>query len=148
MLQVKDALTAARIRLLTIGVDRRLTEAASLLADGGRRMVVVCNNAGAMVGVLTRGDIVRQIGDCTGCACMAECAYVMSADVISCRAEQWLRDVWLMMNERGLVDVPIINNEGEPIGLLTARDALELLLSETLYEEKIVIDYITRVGYH
>ena len=147
MLQIKDLLATARMRLLTIGADHQLTEAASLLSEPGRRMVVVCNRLGEMVGVLTRTDVVRQIRNCHGCACMAECATVMSADVCFCRPEHWVRDVWSMMKDRGFVDVPIADSEGKPIGLVTARDALEMLLLETEYNDKMLIDYIMCVGY-
>jgi CBS-domain-containing membrane protein len=47
----------ARSRLFLIEDGRPLTDAASLLADTTRHMVVVCNRTGTMVGVVTRTDI-------------------------------------------------------------------------------------------
>jgi CBS-domain-containing membrane protein len=134
-------------RLLVIGDDRQLTEAASLLSDDIRHMVVVCDRTGAMAGVITRTDIVRQIRHCQGCACTTACTDVMTRNVISCKADDWLHEVWSIMKENGLHTVPVVDTERKPIGLLFARDAFEMLLSEVEYEEELLKEYVMCVGY-
>ena len=147
MIRVQNILPKARDRLLLIGDDRQLTEAASLLSEPNRHMVVVCNDTGVMVGVVTRTDIVRQIQHCQGCACTTACTMVMSTQVISCQPDDRLDDVWSTMKDKGLQSVPIVDGQGKPIGLLSAADALELLLSEVEYEEELLKDYVMCVGY-
>ncbi|MGX7875525.1 CBS domain-containing protein [Mesorhizobium sp. ORM6] len=58
MMRIENLLAKVRDRLLVIGDDRQLTEAASLLSDDTRHMVVVCDSGGGMAGVITRTDIV------------------------------------------------------------------------------------------
>ena len=41
----------------------------------------------------------------------------------------------------------MVDAERKPIGLLFARDALEMLLSEVEYEEELLRDYVMCVGY-
>ena len=147
MIRVDNLLAKVRDRLILIGDDRQLTEAASLLSDTTRHMVVVCDRSGAMVGVITRTDIVRQIRHCQGCACTTACTAVMTRNVVSCEPKDWLHEVWSTMKERGLHSVPVVDAEGKPIGLLFARDALEMLLSEVEYEEDLLRDYVMCVGY-
>jgi CBS domain-containing protein len=147
MIRIDNLLAKVRDRLLLIGEDRQLTEAASLLSDDTRHMVVVCDRSGAMVGIITRTDIVRQIRYCQGCACTTACTAVMTRNVISCKAKDWLHEVWSTMKEKGLQSVPVIDAERKPIGLLFARDALEMLLSEVEHEEELLRDYVMCVGY-
>lgn len=147
MIRIENLLATARDRLLVIGDDRQLTEAASLLSDDARHMVIVCDGIGAMVGVITRTDVVRQIRHCQGCACTTACTAVMTRNVVSCEANDWLHEVWSTMKERGLHSVPVVDVERKPIGLLLARDALEMLLSEVEYEEELLKDYVMCVGY-
>jgi len=147
MIRIDNLLEKTRDRLLLIGDDRQLTEAASLLSDDARHMVVVCDSVGVMVGIITRTDIVRQIRHCQGCACTTACTAVMTRNVVSCESGDWLHEVWSTMKERGLQSVPVADAERKPIGLLFARDALEMLLSEVEYEEELLRDYVMCVGY-
>ena len=62
-----DAVT--RSRLITISANALLVDAAKLLSDTQISLIVVCNTDGAMVGVITKTDIVREIGRCGESAC-------------------------------------------------------------------------------
>ena len=53
---------ATRSRLLTVTVDTLLREVARLLSSEQISLVVVCDQAGLMVSVVTKTNIVRQIG--------------------------------------------------------------------------------------
>lgn len=147
MKRVDSMLPAIRQRRLVIGHGQQLTEAAALLSDDARHMAVVCDTYGMMVGVVTRTDIVRQIQHCQGCACTTMCADVMTKEVITCRPDQILKDVWSTMKQNRLLCVPVVDAERKPLGLLFASDALEALLSEVEYEEELLKDYVMCVGY-
>ena len=92
---------ATRSRLLTVAVDTLLREVARLLSSTQISLVVVCDQAGAMAGVVTKTDIVRQIGHCEGAACTSTAADIMTKDVTFCRATDCLSDVLAMMQARG-----------------------------------------------
>ena len=147
MIRVESILPIARDRLLTIHARVQLTEAAESLTQSARHMVVVCDDARRMVGVVTRTDVVRQIGHCQGCACTTACATVMTRKVFWCRPDDWLHEVWAVMKDKGLRSVPIVDSERRPLGLLSARDALEMLLSEVVHEEELLKDYVMSGGY-
>jgi CBS domain-containing protein len=144
---IESVLPKAHDRLVTIGMDAPLTEAAEFLFDPGCRMVVVCDPVGTMVGVITRTDIIRQIRQCQGCSCAMRCATIMTRHVICCRPDDCLDDVWAVMKERQLHSVPVVDSMRRPIGLLSAREALEALLTAVEYEEGLLKDYVMAVGY-
>ena len=147
MTSVEKMIPVARERLVTIRDDAPLAEAAGFLDGRHINLVVVCDKAGFMVGIITRTDIVRRMSICTGCSCTATAATVMTRDVVSCRPRDLLQDVWSIMKERKLLHVPIVAEDSRPLGVINARDALFALLEETQYEEALLRDYVTGIGY-
>ncbi len=145
---VEGILPAARERLITIGDDAPLIAAAKLLRDLDADLVVVHDCDGVLAGVITKTDIVRQISHCQGAGCMAAASVVMTQAVIYCRPDNLLHEIWLVMKERHLKNIPILDRESRPIGVLNARDALEALLGELEYEEVLLREYVMCVGYH
>lgn len=72
----------------------------------------------------------------------------MTRTVILCRLSDLLHDVWSIMKERGLKNIPVVGQDSRPIGVINARDVLEVLLEEVEYEELLLREYVTCVGYH
>jgi CBS domain-containing protein len=135
-------------RLATINAGSPLREAADLMSRPRTDFVVVCDDDGAMVGVLTKTDIVRHVRHCVGEGCAAARAdTIMTRDVVACRPGDVLHDVWTMMKERGLRCIPVLDQGRKPIGIIHGLDALQSLLSEVEYEETLLRDYVMDVGY-
>ena len=145
---VERLLPAARERLIMIGDDAPLIAAAALLRDLDADLVVVRDADGLLAGVITKTDVVRQMSHCHGAACMAAASAVMTQAVIYCRPDSLLREIWLIMKERHLKNIPILDRNSRPIGVLDARDALEALLEEVELEENLLQEYVMCVGYH
>jgi CBS domain-containing protein len=147
MIRVEKIVPVARERLVTIRDDSPLTEAAKFLDGKHINLVVVCDGSGAMVGIVTRTDVVRQMAFCQGCGCTAAAAAVMTRKVTSCRPSDLLHDVWSIMKEKKLLHVPIVSDDLRPLGVINARDALLVLLEGAEYEEGLLRDYVVGIGY-
>jgi CBS domain-containing protein len=147
MILVETILPVARERLVTIGDDAPLTEAAKFLDGRHINLVVVCDKRGAMVGVITRTDIVRQISLCVGCGCTAPAATVMTKGIIYCRLSDSLEEVWSIMKERKLLHVPIVGEDLRPLRVINARDALLVLLEGSEHDSSLMRDYVMGIGY-
>jgi CBS domain-containing protein len=145
---VDDLLPVARAALVTIADDARLIEAAQLLRAARTNLIVVINKRGAMVGVMAKTDIIGQISQCEGHSCITAAAIAMTPDVVSCRPGDRLHDVWLVMKQRGLKHIPVIGQDGRPMGILNAHDVIEALLREVQDEATLLRDYVACVGYH
>jgi CBS domain-containing protein len=145
---VEGMLPTARKRLVTIGVDAPLIDAAKLLRELHTDLVVVCSCDELLAGVITKTDLVRQMSQCQGSGCAAAASTVMTRTVILCHPNDLLHDIWSIMKERGLKNIPVVGEDSRPIGVLNARDALEVLLEEAEYEEQLLRDYVMCVGYH
>lgn len=144
---VARMLPIASDRLVTIRDDDPLIEAATLLRDLDCDLIVVCSSDEMLAGVITKTDIVRQISHCDGAGCMTVASAVMTRTVILCRPDAPLHDIWSVMKERRLKNIPIVDEGVRPLGVLNARDALEALLEEVEHEEVLLREYVMCVGY-
>lgn len=145
MILVEHLLFSARERLETVSHDAALVEAARRLG-ASIDLVAVCDSESRLVGVVTKSDVVKRIGECQGASCAAPVAAAMTNNVICRRAGDWLRDTWSVMRESGLKNVPVVDEDGRPIGIVAARDAFEALLTDVEHEKTLLRDYVACVG--
>lgn len=141
-------LANARDRLVVIQSDERLTAVATQLGDPNIRLVIVCAAGGKMVGVISRTDIVRRIGQCTGCTCTETVQSAMVDKVLACRSSEPLDNVWKRMKDSGCSHLPVLDDAGRPVGILSAQDVLVSLLADQSRKEAVLLDYVRGVGYH
>jgi signal-transduction protein with cAMP-binding, CBS, and nucleotidyltransferase domain len=144
---IEAVLAVASKRLVTMQLTAPLVDAAKLLSETNTALVVVCDPEGRMSGVVTKSDVVKQISHCQGCSCTTMVAEVMTKEIIACQPGQSLYDVWLLMKDKRLKQIPICNPLFEPLGVLYANEALEVLLRDVEYEELLLRDYVMGVGY-
>jgi CBS domain-containing protein len=139
-------LPAAREKLFTIAYDAPLTEAANFLREG-TDLVIVCGPTGLAAGVITKTDVVGQMSRCQGASCTMAASLAMTRDVVVCRPSELLQDVWKRMRDRKLKNIPIVDEDSRPMGVLHARDILQVLLEESEDEESMLRDYVMGIGY-
>jgi CBS domain-containing protein len=144
---IERVLPEARTRLVTVASDALVTEVATLLA-GEHDLVIVCGASGAMEGVISKTDLVRLLGQCHVDVCMMPASRAMTKNVVHCRPTDLLQAVWSLMKQRGLRHIPVIDRESRPVGVISARDALQALLTEVKDEEALLREYVTGGGYH
>jgi CBS domain-containing protein len=146
VLIVEHLLPKARKMLVTVADDASLIEVAKLLR-AGTDLVIVCDLAGRISGVISKTDVVEQITQCQGADCLTPRELVMTRDVILCEPTDLLHDVLTRMKARDLKHVPVVDTEFRPIGVLHARDILQALLSESENEDAMLRDYVMGIGY-
>lgn len=143
---VESLLPVARERLVTIANDASLVEVAKLLR-AGTDIVIVCDSEGLLTGVITKTDVVGQISQCQGASCSTAASSAMTHDVVLCQAGDLLEDVWARMKDRSLKNIPVVDQDSHPVGVINARDMLQALLKESVNEEAMMRDYVMGIGY-
>lgn len=144
---VKKIAGLARSRLVTIGADTLLVQVAKMLSDAHISLVIVCDSNGVMVGVITKTDIVQQIGVSCESINVAVAKEVMTPAVTSCRPTDSLLDVLAKMEKLGLTHIPVIGDDFKPSGVINSGDALRALMADDKYEAALLRDYVMGVGY-
>lgn len=147
MTSIRELLPVAQRRLVTIQDTGPVIEAARLLGETDTTLVVVCDAAGLICGVVSKADIVRQISHCTGCSCTENVSDIMTRNVIACHPDDRLIDVWETIREKQLKQIPVHDADRHPLGLLYATDALETLFRQVEHQEVLLRDYVMGTGY-
>ena len=139
--------TVARSRLLTVVADALLVEVAGLLSGAQISVVVVCDAAGAAVGVITETTLVRRLGLGQVDFFTTQARNVMTTEFTACAPQDLLSDVLAMMHTRGLIHVLLLGADRHPLGVLNARDGLRALLAAGNHEEALLRNYVMGIGY-
>ncbi|MFI0842883.1 CBS domain-containing protein [Mesorhizobium sp. IMUNJ23232] len=132
-------------RLAVIGLDAGLQTAAQWLSRPGVGLVVVCDGKGGAAGVLTKSDLVRHLA---GSTCSAPpVSELMSRSVATCSPSDDVHDVWQTMAARSLQNIPVVDGGRKPLGILDIRDAMKALFEQEQMEERMLVNYVTGIGY-
>ena len=147
-----DAATSAR--LAVISFDATLRAAALCLSRPGIGLVIVCSDAGAAAGVLTKSDLIRHLSRAgaadappTQPMTLPIVSQLMTRPVVSCEPGDDVYKVWQTMTQRKLQNIPVLGTDRKPVGTLDIRDAMQALFDQEQYQERMLIDYIDGIGY-
>ena len=71
----------------------------------------------------------------------------MARDVVCCGTTDDLQQIWTTMKARMLKNMPVLDENRRPIGIVNVHDVLSALLAEVENEEALLRDYVMSVGY-
>ncbi len=107
--------------------DTSVREAIRLLQEHNTGCVVVCDARGQAVGVFTERDVLRRvIGEHVDLD--SPIKDVMSRDLASVGESDAIARAIRLLHDRGLRHLPVLNDVGEPIGVLSVRRVMEYLV--------------------
>jgi CBS domain-containing protein len=128
-----------------IDVTATVQAAALSLSRPGIGLVVVCNAEGGAEGVLSKSDLVRHLTGPTSRT--APASDLMSRSIVSCRPQDDVHNVWEIMAARSLQNIPVVDVGARPLGILDMRDAMRALFEQEEMQERMLVNYVTGVGY-
>ncbi len=119
-LTARDVMAAPPV---TVKQDARMREAAKLMCDRRIGSVLVVNDAGQLIGILTERDL--------ACAIAAECSdapvwSIMTENPVSVKPETPVEEVVRIMGELGVRHIPVVDEENKPLGVISVRDIVSL----------------------
>lgn len=136
-------MTSARLAL--ISMDATLQGAATALSNPQIGLLVVCNRNRKAAGVVSKSDIVRHLTK-SGVT-DAPVFTLMSSRIVACRPEDDLYATWNKMSVQNLQNLPVLDDDCVPLGVLDIRDALKVLFEHEKYEERLLSNYVAGLGY-
>lgn len=107
--------------LYTVPVTASVLEATQLMNDCGIGAVVVTEGE-QCVGIFTERDVLRRVVAQRKCPVETCVADVMTREVLCIGPETCVEDAQEIMMHRRVRHLPIVNAEGEPIGMLSIGD--------------------------
>jgi len=144
---VNDLMHVAAQDLRIVSKADSIAKASDLLCTSRNRLIVMCGDDEKVAGVLSRADILRGMHH-ENCGRDTACEVLASKEVICCRKDEDLDDVWAKMSMHNLNAMPVIDGETKPKGVLSSKCVLVRLLSEARNQDQLMRDYINGMGYH
>jgi CBS domain-containing protein len=95
--------------------------------------------------VLSKSDLVRHLSRAGTADSPVD--RLMTLPIISCGPNDDVHGVWQTMTGRNLQNMPVLDVDLKPLGVLDIRDALKALLEQEEYQERLLANYIAGVGY-
>jgi CBS domain-containing protein len=145
--QVSAVTAVARSRLQTVGAQAPLVEVAALLSSAQISVVVVVDADGAAAGIVTETVLVRRLGLGQADFFTTNAGEVMTQEFTTCACADLLSDVLAMMHSQELIHVLLVDDDRKPLGVLTARDGLRVLLAAGNHEEAQLRNYVMGIDY-
>ena len=112
-------------RLLSVDPQTRLAEVARQMRGHDADSVAVMSD-GALVGIITERDLVRAIADGVNPSQTAA-GVIMTADPATVTADEDVSVVALKMISLGVRHLPVVDGQGNPLGLVSARNLVAVL---------------------
>jgi CBS domain-containing protein len=112
-------------RLLTVTPNLSLTEVARRMRKADSDSLAIMAGK-RLVGIITERDLVRAIADGVD-PDEARADMFMSADPATVTADEDVSVVAVKMMALGIRHLPVVDDKGKPVGLISARDLVKFL---------------------
>ncbi|WP_336036841.1 CBS domain-containing protein [Halobacterium yunchengense] len=105
----------------TVTPDTFVEDAAQVMLDEEIGSVIVVDDDGRLEGILTNTDFVTIVANSKPKARTTVERY-MSTDVVTASAQDSIRDVADAMLDHGFHHMPVVDDDGSAIGIVTTKD--------------------------
>jgi len=140
MTSVSDLLNHKGRTVVSILPSETLENAAKLMTEKRIGAVVVRDRRGKLVGILSERDIVRAIADHSNAALSNRVEDLMTKEVRTCLPTEPVKDLMKMMTLRRHRHVPVVDTNGELVGVVSIGDAVKARLDEQASEVAVLRD--------
>jgi CBS domain-containing protein len=143
-MNVKSILGMKGADVATIDQQASLAEAAAQLRDRGIGSLVVSSDGSRIDGILSERDVVRALAAHGAGALGRTVATAMSADVVTCRTDDSVEQLMVLMTERRMRHLPVVDGDGLLGGIVSIGDVVKARLGQLETENQALFDYITQ----
>jgi len=118
---VKDAMSK---EFVTIKKTEKISEAKKMILTAESRALFVLDKK-RVEGVITEGDFLKEADD------SKPCSGIMTTPIISVNQDHNLQEAAKLLTNNRIGQLPVINETGEMIGVVTERDIVKDLIVDT-----------------
>ena len=129
-IDVRSLMTAP---VLTVEPDTAVEEVADAMLEEGIRSIVAVDDEDRPIGILTSTDFVRIVSEGTPKDTTTVGDH-MTTDIVTTSPDRPIPEVANEMVERGVSHFPVIDDDGEVIGIITATDLTDFIAGMAVRE--------------
>jgi arabinose-5-phosphate isomerase len=113
--------------LNTVREDCTVADALRTTGSGRRAgALVIVDAAGRLSGIFTDGDLRRRVNELGAALLTKRVSEVMTARPSSLASDALVRDAVQLVRERRLDEIPVVDGEGRPLGLIDVQDLVSM----------------------
>jgi CBS domain-containing protein len=140
-MSVKGILAEKGRAVMTVGPDQTIGDAVKVLGEHKIGAVVVVDKAGAIKGILSERDVVRQIASEGPGVLMHSISGAMTHKVQTCAPEETIETVMARMTRGRFRHLPVIEN-GRLAGIISIGDVVKKRIEDIQREADDIRNYI------
>ena len=138
---VETILSTKGLEVTTAGAAETVSQAVTRLEGGGIGALVIVDQAGAPVGILSERDIARGVTRYGARLPDTLIEALMSRDLVTCKPEDSVADIMAVMTDRRIRHVPVLH-DGRLAGIVSIGDVVKVRLGEIEQEASAMRAYI------
>jgi len=142
-MKIRDILHGKGAQVVTIGPDATIHDAMAALVAHRIGSLVVLDQQGKIVGIITERDILRECAARSERVKETKVREVMTTNLIIGLADDEVSYVMGIMTQNRIRHLPILAGEHLE-GLISIGDVVKAQLEETEFENRYLKDYIQR----
>lgn len=128
-------------QVYSVAESATLKECAELLEKRKVGAMVILNEAGSLIGVISERDIVRNIAKSGAAALSANVGQAMTRQVLTARPRDTVESAMSRMTDRRIRHLPVLEG-GRMIGVVSIGDLVKWRLAEADAEVEAIRSYI------
>ena len=141
-MQISQLLRRKGREVATITGSESVRTALGLLADKGIGALVVSPDGRHVEGIVSERDVARGLHD-HGAGLLAQpVSSLMTAQVHTCTPDASVHDLARTMTDHRVRHVPVVDDDGALLGIVSIGDVVKARLDELEDEQKHMVDYI------
>ncbi|MFT3851743.1 MAG: CBS domain-containing protein [Ilumatobacteraceae bacterium] len=141
-MNVQSILTVKGTDVTTVSPDVSLAQAAADLRDRGVGALVVSGDGSTIAGIISERDVVRAIAAHGASALGRTVASAMSAQVVTCTAEDPVESLMASMTDRRIRHLPVVDRDGLLAGIVSIGDVVKQRLGQLESENQALHEYV------
>jgi CBS domain-containing protein len=141
-MKIRDVLQGKGAAVEVIGPDAPLREVVGRLAEHRIGALVITDEAGGVVGIVSERDVVRSLAADGTAALARPVREVMSTPVTTCTADDDVVALMSIMTDRRIRHVPVVG-DGRLEGIVSIGDVVKSRVDQLEHDRKELLEYVS-----
>lgn len=141
-MRIHDILSRKGFDVMHVKPDSSVTALVALLKEHNLGAVVVSPDGKGVAGIVSERDVVRRLAD--GPEFLGEpVSSIMTSEVRTCAPKDTLQTVMAVMTERRVRHLPVLDDEGGLMGIVSIGDLVKSQIAELQFERDQLEGYVS-----
>ncbi len=119
----------SRDNILSVKPSTPVIEAVKKMSERNVGSVLITDESGKLVGIFTERDLLRLVAK--GESLSKPISEFMTTKLVVAKPDDAVPKVASIMIEKWIRHIPVVNEEGKPVGILSIRDVLRYLVASS-----------------